>query len=137
MAIQDVHDLLEYAQDHFTYSSDYSRTNKAESWCALPENLPDGFTLEDDCEGFAMFCRALAIKHLPQIETNLVICSVGGQGHCILRTLDPINDEELYLDNRYFHPQTLDDLVAEGYSFTMMSGPNPGDAYFRISVESN
>lgn len=135
MELNNVQDVLNYAHSRFKYSSDQSRTGRPESWCALPANFDQDFQLNDDCEGFAMFCRGLIIDHLPNVETNLAICKIDGQGHCILRTMDP-KGNEWFLDNRFRHLQTLDDLVDDGYSFVLLSGPQPGDPYYWVKAES-
>lgn len=132
--MKSISDVLRHVHQHFVYSTDKSRTGRDESWGALPADIPEGFVLRDDCEGFAMFCRSLILKHLPDVKTYLVICKIKSEGHCILRAVEP-DGKEYYLDNRYKSLKTLDQLVRDGYEFMLMSGDQPGDRYAWVTAQ--
>ncbi len=127
--------LLDLVHHNFQYTPDIVSSGKLENWSPLPADIPDGFQLRDDCEGFAMYCRLLIMRDLPQYKTQLIICKILGEGHCILRVTS--DTEEYFLDNRYKTIMTLDQLVREGYVFMLASGYQPGDPYYWVVAEKN
>ena len=76
--------------DAFTYTSDEKMHGVKEHW-QFPTDMSD---IKDDCDGFAIACRAKLREH--GLDTRLVVCSTEtGEMHLVCASGNYI------LDNRY------------------------------------
>lgn len=114
------------AFDHFEYQTDEEHYGEEEKW-VMPDVDWQGITkFVGDCEDFALACRKLC--RAAGVESRLVICTVGGEGHCVLEA------DGWILDNRFENVFSRDYLEKnEGYVWICISGVNPGDEWTEIT----
>lgn len=108
--------------DAFTYTSDEKMHGVKEHW-QFPTDMSD---IKDDCDGFAIACRAKLREH--GLDTRLVVCSTEtGEMHLVCASGNYI------LDNRYNSVRTKEHLERIGYDFKYVSGLNPGDSWHKLN----
>lgn len=108
--------------DAFTYTSDEKMHGVKEHW-QFPTDMSD---IKDDCDGFAIACRAKLREH--GLDTRLVVCSTEtGEMHLVCASGNYI------LDNRYNSVRTKEHLERIGYDFKYVSGLNPGDLWHKLN----
>lgn len=102
----------------FRYTPDQQNYGTPEDW-RFPTNFD---RVVDDCDGFAIACRALLREQ--GLDTRLVLCyTETNECHLVCATGNYI------LDNRSKHVRTKEELVKIGYNFKYVSGLNPGDPW--------
>jgi predicted transglutaminase-like cysteine proteinase len=111
----------------FTYQTDLDQFGVLEKW-VMPSDSFKGGPFVGDCEEFAIACRKLCRDSVkPQLPTRLVICSIEGEGHCVLECMGWIlccNQQTL---------MSRDELSTQGYNWLYISGFQPGDSWHKIT----
>jgi predicted transglutaminase-like cysteine proteinase len=122
-------DIHKKVFNHFTYETDQDHYGVLEKW-VMPVDAFKGITpFIGDCEDYALACRKLCNESVnPLLPSRLVVCSIGGEGHCVLECQGWImccNQPEL---------MSRDDLEKkQGYTWLYISGFHPNDSWHRIT----
>jgi predicted transglutaminase-like cysteine proteinase len=124
-----IHDTLaeihKRVYGHFTYQTDLEQYGVLEKWVMPTDTFQD---FKGDCEDFALACRKLCTASTnPLLPTRLVVCTIDGEGHCVLECQGWImccNQKTL---------MSRDQLAKEGYEWLYISGFHPNDAWHKIT----
>lgn len=107
----------------FTYETDQEQYGTIEKW-VMPSDAYHGTTaMVGDCEDFALACRKLCEEK--NIKSRLVICTVGGEGHCVLEV------DGWIFDCNYDSLKSRDELT--DYSWKYISDFEPGGDWSLIT----
>ena len=110
---------------HFTYQTDMEQFGVVEKWIMPSPTFKGATHFVGDCEDFALACRKLCQD--AGLQTRLVVCSLQGEGHCVLEC------EGWIFCNNQDRVMSRDQLEKHGqYTWYFMSGFNPGDKWTEI-----
>lgn len=108
----------------FEYETDKEQYGTDEKW-VMPDDAFKGMVaIIGDCEDFALACRKLCRD--ASIQTRLVICTLEGEGHCVLEA------DGWILCNNQNSVVPRDILEESGYVWYYISGYNSGDDWHLI-----
>lgn len=118
--------ILDKVSKGFTYETDQEQYGMSEKWVMPSASFTGNVPVTGDCEDFALACRKLC-RNIG-LQTRLVICTLNGEGHCVLECNGWI------LDNNHNRVATRDELQKnEQYVWYYISGYNPRDDWHMIS----
>jgi predicted transglutaminase-like cysteine proteinase len=124
--LDELKEIHETMFKNFRYVTDKKKHGTVEHWEVIPEDFKLGDKWSSDCEDFAMAIRKIC-RDRNIDPTRLVVCfDETGEGHCVLE------HEGYVFDNRYATLVTKKFLEQQGYKWIAVSGPEPGDPWFRL-----
>lgn len=112
--------------NHFTYKTDMDQYGVDEKWVMPSPTYRGATAIVGDCEDFALACRKLCRDS--GLQTRLVVCSLRGEGHCVLECQGWI------MCCNQKHVMSRDVLQTQDYVWFYMSGYNANDAWHEIKA---